>query len=76
MINRVSCLTEVVDPPLNIYCYLDDRMYVKVPMTLTVAIRNPTRYAMHLRTCLKNSEHFMFSGNTQVSVLYYTMHGF
>lgn len=68
-IHIIDCMisAEVVDPPLNIYCYLDDRMYVKVPMTLTVAIRNPTRYAMHLRTCLKNSEHFMFSGNTQVS---------
>lgn len=41
-------------------------MYVKVPMTLKITIKNPSRTAMRLKTCLKNSESFMFSGNTQV----------
>lgn len=59
-------IAEVVEPPLNIYCYLDDKMYVKVPMTLKITIKNPSRTAMRLKTCLKNSESFMFSGNTQV----------
>lgn len=35
-------------------------------MTLKITIKNPSRTAMRLKTCLKNSESFMFSGNTQV----------
>lgn len=42
-------------------------MYVNFPMTLTISLRNPTRSVVHLKANLKNSEHFMFSGNTQVS---------
>lgn len=59
-------IVEVIDPPLNIYCYLEDKMYVKVPMTLRITIKNPSRFVVRLKTCLKNSENFMFSGNTQV----------
>lgn len=61
----VNCL-ETVDAPLNLYCYFDEKMYVKVPMTLTVSLKNSTNATIHLRSCLKNADNFMFAGHTQV----------
>lgn len=63
---NIYSFTEIIESPLNIHCYLDDKMYVKVPMTLKITLVNPTVKAMRLRTSMKNSENFMISGNTQV----------
>lgn len=57
---------EVIDPPLNLYCYLDQRMYVRTPMTLRITLRNPTRRILHLQAILNNSDGFMFAGHRQV----------
>ncbi|XP_062553378.1 trafficking protein particle complex subunit 11 isoform X2 [Armigeres subalbatus] len=59
---------EVIDPPLNIYCYLEEKMYVRVPMTLKVTLRNPTRKIIQLQALLNSSDSFMFSGHRQLNV--------
>ncbi|XP_050098019.1 trafficking protein particle complex subunit 11 [Anopheles aquasalis] len=59
---------EVIDPPLNLYCYLDQRMYVRTPMTLRITLRNPTRRILHLQAILNNSDGFMFAGHRQLNV--------
>lgn len=60
-------ITEVIDPPLNIYCYLEEKMYVRVPMTLRVTLKNPTRRIIQLQALLNSSDSFMFSGHRQVN---------
>ncbi|KAG4077438.1 hypothetical protein HA402_002865 [Bradysia odoriphaga] len=67
---------EIVESPLNIHCCLDDKMYVKVPMTLKITLVNPTVKAMRLRTSMKNSENFMISGNTQLNISIYSRSSF
>lgn len=62
----LSSKAEVVDPPLNIYCYLEEKMYVRVPMTLRITLKNPTRKILHLQALLNSSDSFMFSGHRQV----------
>lgn len=57
---------EIVEAPLNIHCYLDETMYVKVPMTLIISLRNTTNSTLHLKTGLKNADNFMFAGHSQV----------
>ncbi|XP_058120118.1 trafficking protein particle complex subunit 11 isoform X2 [Anopheles coustani] len=59
---------EVIDPPLNLYCYLDQRLYVRLPMTLRITLRNPTRRILHLQAILNSSESFMFAGHRQLNV--------
>lgn len=62
----VKCI-EIFEAPLNIYCFLDEKMYVKVPMTLKITLRNMTNSTIHLKSCLKNADNFMFAGHSQVS---------
>lgn len=62
----VNCI-EIVEAPLNIYCFLDEKMYVKVPMTLKITLRNVTNSTIHLKSWLKNADNFMFAGHSQVS---------
>lgn len=62
----VHCI-EIVEAPLNLYCFLDEKMYVKVPMTLKITLRNVTNSTIHLKSCLKNADNFMFAGHSQVS---------
>lgn len=59
---------EVIDPPLNLYCYLEEKMYVRVPMTLRITLKNPTRKILHLQALLNSSDSFMFSGHRQLNV--------
>lgn len=61
----VNCV-DIVEAPLNLYCYFDEKMYVKVPMTLTIILKNTTNATIHLRSYLKNADNFMFAGHTQV----------
>lgn len=69
----VNCV-EIVEAPLNLYCYLDEKMYVKVPMTLTITLKNTTNTTIHLKSYLKNADNFMFAGHSQVnsSILYHS----
>lgn len=57
---------EIVEAPLNLYCYLDEKMYVKVPMTLTIFLKNSTKRTIHLKSYLKNADSFMCAGHSQV----------
>lgn len=61
---------EIVEAPLNIHCYLDETMYVKVPMTLLISLRNTTNSTLYLKTGLKNADNFMFAGHSQVFVIF------
>lgn len=64
----VNCI-EIIEAPLNLYCFLDEKMYVKVPMTLKITLRNMTNSTIHLKSCLKNADNFMFAGHSQVSLI-------
>ncbi|XP_058459958.1 trafficking protein particle complex subunit 11 isoform X2 [Malaya genurostris] len=59
---------EVIDPSLNLYCYLEEKMYVRVPMTLRITLKNSTRKILHLQAVLNSSDSFMFSGHRQLTV--------
>ncbi|XP_031630878.1 trafficking protein particle complex subunit 11 [Contarinia nasturtii] len=63
----VNCI-EIVEAPLNIYCYLDEKMYVKVPMTLLITLKNTSNSTLHLKSFLKNADNFMFAGHSQFNV--------
>lgn len=64
MVNSI----EIIEAPVNLYCYMDEKMYVKVPMTLTITLRNSTNSTIHLKSHLKNADNFMFAGHSQVSL--------
>lgn len=64
----VNCV-EIIDAPLNLYCYLDEKMYVKVPMTLTIQLKNTSNRTIHLKSYLKNADSFMFAGHSQVNAV-------
>lgn len=57
---------EVIEPPINMYCYFDRKMYLRTPMTLKVTLKNPSSRILHLITSLNNCESFMFAGHKQV----------
>ncbi|XP_055529161.1 trafficking protein particle complex subunit 11 isoform X2 [Wyeomyia smithii] len=59
---------EVTDPSLNLYCYLEEKMFVRIPMTLRITLKNPTRKILHLQALLNSSDSFMFSGHRQLNV--------
>lgn len=62
----VNCI-EIIEAPLNVSCYLDEKMYVKVPMTLLITLTNTTNSTLHLKSFLKNADNFMFAGHSQVN---------
>lgn len=66
----VNCI-EIVEAPLNLNCYLDEKMYVKVPMTLTITLKNTTNSTIHLKSHLKNADNFMFAGHSQVKQFFF-----
>jgi len=41
-------------------------MYVRIPMTLTILLKNSTRNIINLQAVLNNSDSFMFAGHKQV----------
>lgn len=59
----------IVEPPLNIYCSIEEKMFVKMPMTFKVVLKNPTSHVMHLIATLNinNTNNFICSGHKQVS---------
>ncbi|XP_055843157.1 trafficking protein particle complex subunit 11 [Episyrphus balteatus] len=61
---------DIDEPPLNIYCSIEEKMFVKVPMTLKVVLKNPTAKVVHLISTLSvsNSDNFMCSGHKQLDV--------
>lgn len=57
---------DIAEAPLIIYCHLEEKVYVKMPMNFQITLRNTSNTTLHLKSFLKNAENFMFSGNTQV----------
>ncbi|XP_054735288.1 trafficking protein particle complex subunit 11 [Anastrepha obliqua] len=64
---------EIDEPPLNIYCTIDEKMFVKMPMTYKVVLRNPTSNILHLVATLSISiaDNFICSGHKQLDVSIY-----
>lgn len=60
---------DILQPPLNIYCSIEEKMFVKVPMTLKVVLKNPSPGILHIISILSvpSSDNFMCSGHRQVS---------
>lgn len=57
---------EIIEPPINIYCYIKQRLYVREVFTLKITLKNPTKNILHLIATLKSCEGFMFAGHRQV----------
>uniref|UniRef100_A0A1B0G1W3 Trafficking protein particle complex subunit 11 n=1 Tax=Glossina morsitans morsitans TaxID=37546 RepID=A0A1B0G1W3_GLOMM len=57
-------------PPLNIYCSIEERAYVKMPMTFKITFKNSTAKVIHLIATLiiNNSDSFICSGHKQLDV--------
>lgn len=60
----------IVEPPLNIYCSIEEKMFVKMPMTFKVVLKNPTAKVIHLIATLSisNTDNFICSGHKQVNI--------
>ncbi|XP_014094230.3 trafficking protein particle complex subunit 11 isoform X1 [Bactrocera oleae] len=64
---------EIEEPPLNIYCTIEEKMFVKMPMTYKVVLRNPTSNVLHLVATLSISiaDNFICSGHKQLDISIY-----
>lgn len=62
----------IVEPPLNVYCSIEEKMFVKMPITFKVVLKNPTAKVVHLIATLSISmtDNFICSGHKQVSHMY------
>lgn len=60
---------DIAEPPLNIYCTIEEKMFVKMPMAFKVVLKNPTMHVLHLIATLSisKSDNFICSGHKQVS---------
>ncbi|XP_023169489.1 trafficking protein particle complex subunit 11 isoform X2 [Drosophila hydei] len=61
---------DIVEPPLNIYCTIEEKMFVKMPMAFKVVLKNPTMHVLHLIATLSisKSDNFICSGHKQLDV--------
>ncbi|XP_026845227.1 trafficking protein particle complex subunit 11 [Drosophila persimilis] len=61
---------EIAEPPLNIYCTIEEKMFVKMPMAFKVVIKNPTTHVLHLIATLSISkaDNFICSGHKQLDI--------
>lgn len=57
---------EIIEPPINIYCYIKQRLYVREVFTLKITLKNPTKNILHLIATLNSCDGFMFAGHRQV----------
>lgn len=64
----------VLEPPLIIQCELEERMFVKMPITLKVLLKNPTHQILHLIASLNqfSMENFICSGHKEVIYTIYS----
>lgn len=58
---------DVVDPPLNIYCYFEKEIYAKVPVNFKITLKNPTSRIINLLVTLNSAVNFMYAGHRVVS---------
>ncbi|XP_064547367.1 trafficking protein particle complex subunit 11 [Drosophila montana] len=61
---------DIAEPPLNIYCTIEEKMFVKMPMAFKVVLKNPTMHVLHLIATLSisKSDNFICSGHKQLDV--------
>ncbi|KAM8710055.1 hypothetical protein ACLKA7_016795 [Drosophila subpalustris] len=61
---------DIAEPPLNIYCTIEEKMFVKMPMAFKVVLKNPTTHVLHLIATLSisKSDNFICSGHKQLDV--------
>jgi trafficking protein particle complex subunit 11 len=61
-----TLFADVIEPPLNIYSYFDKKLYVRIPITWKITIKNPSNKIVYLQAILNGSDSFMFAGHRQV----------
>lgn len=70
--NAIECemniFAEIVEPLLNIYCFVEEHLYVNEPLVYKITLKNPGTKILHLTATLGNSNSFMFAGHKQVGV--------
>ncbi|KAH8395202.1 hypothetical protein KR222_002354 [Zaprionus bogoriensis] len=61
---------DIAEPPLNVYCTIEEKMFVKMPMAFKVVLKNPTNHVLHLIATLSisKSDNFICSGHKQLDV--------
>ncbi|SPP76212.1 trafficking protein particle complex subunit 11 isoform X1 [Drosophila guanche] len=61
---------DIAEPPLNIHCTIEEKMFVKMPMAFKVVIKNPTTHVLHLIATLSISkaDNFICSGHKQLDI--------
>lgn len=65
---------DIAEPPLNIYCTIEEKMFVKMPMAFKVVLKNPTTHVLHLiaNLSISKTDNFICSGHKQVRPFYST----
>ncbi|XP_075159390.1 trafficking protein particle complex subunit 11 gry [Haematobia irritans] len=60
----------IIEPPLNVYCSMEEKMFVKMPITFKVVLKNPTAKVLHLiaSLSLSISDNFICSGHKQLDI--------
>ncbi|XP_068150036.1 LOW QUALITY PROTEIN: trafficking protein particle complex subunit 11 [Drosophila tropicalis] len=60
----------IVEPALNIYCTIEEKMFVKMPMAFKVVLKNPTKHVLHLIATLSisSTDNFICSGHKQLDL--------
>lgn len=59
---------EVINPPINIYSYVDKFLYVREIFTLKITLKNPTKNIIHLQAIFNSADGFMFAGHRQLNI--------
>lgn len=67
MIDIFFFFSEIVEPLLNLYCFIDEQLYVNESVVYKITLKNPGTKILHLTATLNQSNSFMFSGHKQVS---------
>ncbi|KAH8240215.1 hypothetical protein KR032_012184 [Drosophila birchii] len=61
---------DIAEPPLNIYCTIEEKMFVKMPMAFKVVLKNPTAHVLHLiaNLSISKTDNFICSGHKQLDI--------
>ncbi|KAH8379401.1 hypothetical protein KR009_004669 [Drosophila setifemur] len=61
---------DIAEPPLNIYCNIEEKMFVKMPMGFKVVLKNPTTHVLHLiaNLSISKTDNFICSGHKQLDI--------
>lgn len=68
---KIIILADVKEPLLNIYCAIDERVYVREYFTYKVTLKNPHESLLNLLVTfnVNSTDGFMFAGHRQVNVV-------